>query len=318
MVRRLTIVAALLLVATASFAKSDALSLVPTDAVTVGVVKVNELRSSPLAAMLFEHTDRVSADGEAAEFLGEAGLDPVRDIDLLMVATSPKTKFGRDAEVLVVANGRFNVERIKKAIVSRGAVEKGAYLTLPDEKDPKGAIAFPDSSTAIIGTESAVLEALATRAKGGSGWAGASALGLDAARIDASANAWAIVDVTRASRFTGGARVPHRNDQAGEALKAAIKNVSTVALWATDTGESLKLGAFGLTSDGETLQLLEDTLRGALSAMRLAVKDKSPDLVSVLRRFQVEQTKDSVRITGTIPSESIRKIMAKHHAEKRD
>jgi hypothetical protein len=314
MVRRFLVLAALLLAATAGFAGSDALSLVPSDAVTVGVVKINELRGSPLAAMVLEHTDRVSSDGEAAEFLAEAGLDPARDVDLLMVATSPKTRFGREAEVLVVANGRFNVERIANALVGRGAQRKDSYLTFSKEKDHTGAIAFPDSSTAIMGSEAAVIEALATRANGGSGWSAASALGHDAARIDSNASAWAIVDVTRASRFAGGARVPRRNDQAGEALHAAIRNVSTVALWATDTGDALKLGAFGLTSDGETLQLLEDTLRGALSAMRLAVKEKSPDLVSVLRRFTVEQTKDSVRITGTIPAESLRQIMAKHHA----
>ena len=55
----------------------------------------------------------------------------------------------------------------------------------------------------------------------------------------------------------------------GAAVSTALHNVSTVALWATDTGDAIKLGAFGLAHDSETLQLLEDTLRGALSAMNV-------------------------------------------------
>lgn len=319
MVRRFVLVVATLLVAGAAFAKTDALSLVPVDAVTVGVVKLNELRSSPLSSFLFQHTDNVTSDGEGDRFLADAGLNPTKDVDVLVVATSPKTRFGSEAEVVVIADGRFNVDRLTKALISRGAVQKGSYLMFAESSDGdkhRGAVAFPSASLAIMGTEAAVVEALATRAKGGSGWLGSSALGLDAARIDPSANAWAVVDVTRSIRLTGGTRMPNRSDVSGQAISAAIKNVSTVALWATDTGDSLKLGAFGLTSDAETLELLEDTLRGALAAMRLAVKDKSPDLVTVLRRFEVQRTDGAIRISGTIPAESVRKLIAEKHAVK--
>jgi len=97
----------------------------------------------------------------------------------------------------------------------------------------------------------------------------------------------------------------------------ATKTVSTVAIWATDTGDVVKLGAFGLSSDGETLQLLEDTLRGALSAMRLAIQDKQPDMVSVLRRFSVSRSNDSVTISGSVPSETFKKYAAAHHGSSK-
>ena len=48
------------------------------------------------------------------------------------------------------------------------------------------------------------------------------------------------------------------------------QSVSTVAVWARDTGDTLQLGATGLSNDAETLQLLEDALRGALAALRIA------------------------------------------------
>src|SRR5438552_1768292 len=192
--KKLFLAAALLALAVpAAMAKNDALSLVPNDAVTVGVVHLTDLRTSPLGATLFRETDKISTDGDAEKFLRDAGMKPSTDIDTIVVATTPRTALGSDVAVLVALDGRF-----------------------------------------------------------------------------------------------------------------------TVALWATDNGDSLKLGAFGLSSDTETLGLLEDTLRGALSAMRLAVQDKQPDMVPVLRRFNVARTNDSVTITGSVPAETFRTWSAKN------
>lgn len=299
-------------------AKNDALSLVPANAVSVGVVKLNDLRTSPLSSILFQHTDDVTSNGKGDQFLSDAGLDPKKDVDVLVVATSLKTNLGSEAEVLVAAEGRFNVERLSSALVARGAVKKtsanGVYYLAPDnDGDKKGAVAFPSGSLAIGGTEDAVVKALATYAAGGSNF-NMSGLGIDAGRIDSNATAWAIVDVTRAKRIVGNG--PKMSSQSNPAINAAIKHVSTIAVWATDTGDALKLNAFGIAADDETLQLLEDTLRGALSAMRLAVQEKSPDMVSVLRRFSVSRSDDTVSISGSIPADSLRKLHAKKTAAK--
>jgi hypothetical protein len=52
--------------------------------------------------------------------------------------------------------------------------------------------------------------------------------------------------------------------------------------------------------------------------MRLAAQDKSPDLVSVLRKFTVSRTGNSVSISGTVPAESIKTFAAKaNHSSTR-
>lgn len=308
-------VVALVLAAIPAFAKGDALSLIPNDAISVGVVRLADMRTSPLSSMLFEQTDKVSSNGEAAQFLTEAGLAPTKDIDVLVVSTVPRQNLGgSDADILVAADGRFNVERLTKALIARGAVQKSGYLMLPGE-DRQGAVAFPDSHLALIGTEKAVTTALANRASGGTTFLSASGLGRDAGRIEPNATAWAIVDVTRAQRMS---HAPHMSahNQSTEVLSAALKNMSTVALWATDTGDSMKIGAFGLSNDAETLQLVEDSVRGAFAAARLAVQDKSPELVSVLRKFTVTHSDSSVTISGTVPASAIRDVVAKQRAEK--
>jgi len=298
--KRLLLTCTALALAIPAFAKTDALSLIPNDAVTVGVVKLAEMRSSPLSATLFQQTDKVSTNGDAERFLREAGLQPTRDIDILVVATTLRTPLGHDADVLIAADGRFNTARLVQALVARGAEQKnspnGSYFLLPNEHDSRnGAVAFPDSHLVIIGTEGAVIEGLAARSAGGTSFMSAGGLARDLGRIDPHATAWAIVDVARAKRFAN----------------SALRTVTTVALWATDNGDALKLGAFGLSNDPETLQLVEDTLRGALSAMRLAAQDKQPDLVSVLRRFNVSRTDDSVTISGSVPAATFREYMNK-------
>jgi hypothetical protein len=314
-----------LALAPAAFAKNDAMSLIPNDSVSVGVVRLADMRSSPLSAALFAQTAHISNDDDAVKFLRDAGLQPTKDVDVVVFATSPRTTLGSEADFLIAADGRFNVDRLTSALVSRGAIKKtsahGTYLKMPEKSGDahQGVVAFPDAHLALIGTEAAVLEALASRATGGTSFATASGLGRDMARVDAHATAFVLVDVPRAQRITGAPKMAGSSAQS-QAVGAALKNVSTVAIWATDTGDSLKLNAIGLSSDSETLGLVEDTLRGALSAMRLAVQEKSPELVSILRKFTVTRTDSSVSISGSVPAETFKTWVAKSqqsHASSR-
>jgi hypothetical protein len=318
--RTLVALVAVAALALPAMAKDDALSLVPANAVTVGMVKLADMRTSPLSSLLFEHTDKMSSDGEAEKFLNETGLSPTKDVDVLVVATSPRTNLGPEADVVVIAEGRFNAEKLAAALVARGAVKKDNYFLLPenDDKhgDESGAVAFPSASIVIAGNERAVIAALAARAGGGTGFRARGALGQDLARLDPSSTAWALVDVTRAARLTKSGTIDGGKGPAGEALQAAIRNVSTVGVWAKDKGDALELGAFGLSNDAETLQLLEDTIRGGLSALRLAVREKAPEMVTVIRNFDVSTKNDAVLIEGSIPAASLREMMAKKRASK--
>ena len=324
MKRQFVVLATLALaLAPAAFAKNDAMSLIPNDSVSVGVVRLADMRSSPLSAALFAQTAHITNDGESAKFLTDSGLQPTKDVDVVVFATSPRTNLGSDADFLIAADGRFNVERLTSALVARGAVKKtspnGVYFAMPEKAKTNhpGVVAFPDSHLALIGSEAAVLEALASRAAGGTSFATTSGLGRDMARVDPHATAFVLVDVPRAQRITGAPKMG--NSTQGQAIGAALKNVSTVAIWATDSGDSLKLSALGLSTDAETLGLVEDTLRGALSAMRLAVQDKSPELVSLLRKFTVTRTDNSVSISGSVPAETFKTWVEKSqsHASTR-
>lgn len=299
----------------------EALSLVPADAVSVGVVRLDALRSSPIAARLFAETDDLAADGDAARFLAETGLRPKQDVDLVVVAgfLSPAR---RDAEGLVIFEGRFDPARLEAAMIARGGVRKespsGSYVLIGNRhgEGTPAAIAVVSRGLVVAGTPAAVTRALADRAAGGSGFLRGEGLGRQVHRVPVDASVWAIVDATRAPFAMGRSR-ENRNGDAADALVGAMKSVTLFVFHATTRGESVELSATGLSADGETRGLLEDALKGVVAMWRLAVHEKSPELVPILRRFEIESDDEGVSITGTLPASFVRKMMEHPPAEAR-
>jgi len=93
----------------------DPLALVPADAATVGVMRWNELRQTPLGAKVFADLDHISGDDDAARFLEETGLTPREDIDTVIVAMSPAGRSGGPDSGIVLFEGRFDLPRIEAA-----------------------------------------------------------------------------------------------------------------------------------------------------------------------------------------------------------
>ncbi len=310
----------------------DPLALVPAGAVTVGVIHWNELRTSPLGAKVFAEMDEISTDGDAARFLEEAQLDPRRDVDTIIVAMSPAAP-GTGDQSLVFFEGRFDVDRLSTALLVRGGARRMAsgtdYFRLPARDasaasrggDP-GALAFINRQLIVAGDEPAVVAALARRESGGAGsLMSGQGLGRYLARIRPDASAWALVDLKRfsSSRSQGtrrDAEVDAASGEPGQAIVGAMKSVSTLALQASVESDGVELSAQGLTGDAEARGLLEDSLRGVLAMWRLAAQEKSPETVSVLRRFQVENDGEGVSIRGKLPASFLR-ALSERHAEKR-
>ncbi len=179
----------------------DPLGLVPADAVTVGVIRWNALRNSPLAAKVFADLDHLSGDGDAARFLAETGLTPREDIDTVVIAMTPGEAGARESG-LVLFEGRFDLTRIGNALTARGAKPStsagGAYFLLPEKGEEPAAVALVNKNLIVCGHEAAVAAALARRESGGNGGlTSGQGLGRHLSRVDQDASAWALIDVTR-------------------------------------------------------------------------------------------------------------------------
>jgi hypothetical protein len=299
----------------------DSLSLVPPDAVSVGVANIAQFRNSPLAGKLFAQADRMTVDGEAAKLLAETGLKPAEDIDVVTFALSPKEGDATSGEALVLVEGRFDPDRIGAAMVARGAVRKsaaaGVWYILPNEHQGEhgsqnGAVAFLRKGLLVAGTEASVIETLGYARNGGSSFLAAGALAPEISRVDPKASAWMIVDVPRMTRLKKEPAWQGDNDHPAQGLVQSMRRVSTVALWTTEGGDELSFGVLAVSGDAETRQLLEDAARGMLATWRLAASEKDPQLVNVIRGFAVKQDGNGVSLTGTITGETLRKFTERH------
>lgn len=314
-------------VSAASRSGSELLSLVPADAASVAMIRWSDLRESPLASGLFSGADHLTTDGDAARFLEEAQLDPKKDVDTVVVAAKASSD-SKNTPVLAIFEGRFDPERLATAARARGAVRRstpaGDYYLLPDkasgDRERPGAVAFVDSSLVIAGTESSVAHALADRQAGGTGFVSGAGLGRELKRVDRSSSAWVLVDVARyPSVSRRSAHVETSHEGGGEpavAILGAMKSVSLVTVQASARGDGLEVSATGVSGDADTRQLLEDSLRGLIAMWRLAVQEKSPELVSVLRKFTVSSDSESVSIHGTLSGSALRALaQKKRHSE---
>ena len=299
----------------------EALALVPPDSVSVGIIRLDALRGSPLAARLFTETDELAVDGDAAKFLAETGLRPKQDVDLVVVAgLGSAAGHGRPEDGLVLFEGRFDPARLEAAMEARGAVRKstpqGDYLLVAERGGDGGraAVAAVSRRLVVAGSPAAVTRALADRHSGGSGFLRGEGLGREIHRVPGDASAWAIVDATRA-RFAEAPRRSEGGDPAG-ALVGAMRSVSLFVFQATSRGDSLELSATGLSADEETRGLLEDALKGVVAMWRLAIHEKSPELVPILRRFEIESDREGVTIRGTLPGSFLRRITEERQSRK--
>jgi hypothetical protein len=296
----------------------DPLALVPADAATVAVMKWSELRQTPIGGKVFRDLDHISGDDDAARFLEETGLTPREDIDTVIVAMTPAAKGSGDS-ALVLFEGRFDLVRIARALASRKATLKtspsGEYYLLRERGDEPGAVALVNRGLIVCGNEASVVATLARRESGGEGGlSSGEGIGRHLSRIDRDASAWALVDVARFPASRG--EEPGEGGEPSRALFSAMKSVSIVALEATVKSDGVDFAATGVSADAESRDLLEDTLRGVLAMWRLAVQDKAPELVSVIRKFKIDNDSNGVSIRGTLPSGFLESLSEKRRASR--
>jgi hypothetical protein len=298
--------------ATSAAPPADALALVPADAVAVGQIRFDRLKSSAVSAGLFHETDMISADGKAAGFLADAGLDPKTDVDSAVFSlTSAGTG---ETGPLVVFQGRFHPDALSAATVSRGAVRVDSapfpYYRLPsrsaEHAHDSGAVAFVSSTIVIAGSEPALLHALDAYAAGTAGLPPHSFVSDALGRVDMHSAAWAIVDAAHIQKLH-----PPTAHEGGDGpaaqLAGALRSLSLVTFQADVSGSAVSISATGVTSDEETRQNLEDVLRGMLAAWRMSAQSKDPELVSAIRKITVSRTDDGVKISGDVPASAFAK-----------
>jgi hypothetical protein len=318
--RTLTALAVALLAASASSAApaiEHLVTLVPHNAAAIVAVDVASLRTQPsVQSWLMEHqAPWTGVDDDAASFLAEAGLDPVRDVDAMVVALRPQDEGG---EALALFAGRYDPTSLAAALTKRGAatvaVGDVTGYRLDEHHGDKGPILVPTADLVLVGDSSSLATALAGTHTANRSVEEAVAAG----QLDLRAPFWMLVDVPQAAR-EGMEKAELRGDaadaQAIGGVMRASASVRRVVMYAR-LSDVLEIHSHAVADSAENAGLLRDAVKGALAVMRLRVQNEQPELVDVLRRVDVGVNGATVSVEGSVPVSLLEEIAkgARHHA----
>lgn len=303
----LTLVAAPVLAAPPTV--NELLRYVPADAQVVMAVDAAALRAHPLIqAWILEHqAGWTGVDSDLQRFLGDAGLDPLRDVDLMVVAAGTRQGGG---QALALFAGRYDPTSLGAAVVARGGRSEtvnGVPLYLAaDGKADDAALALPSADLVIAGDEAAVRAALATRVAGRTLVGSAVAAG----QIDLRAPFWLVAlvpDEIRQGAGTAAAEVQGEDAGTVRSVLTASGTVQRVAMQARLDRE-LTLTGVATTDTAENAELVRDAVKGALAAARLKLSETEPEVVEVLRGTQVQVKDTEVSAQMVIPLPLVEKL----------
>ena len=293
---------------------AELLRRVPVDASAVAAIDGAVLRAHPAVhAWLVRQRGLTSADGDARRFFDEAGLDPMRDVDVAVVAAVPDGD--RTGGVALLA-GHFDVAALGAALVKRNAqafaIAGSPAYRLASEHEDGGTVvvALPSAELVVVGGEPAVTTALGPPhavpplAEGE----------VSAGRLDIRAPFWLVATVPAQVRSHARAAAERVHGEGAETVRGALFASGTVRRVVAQAtfGEALTFSGAAVADTPENAELLRDTVKGALAAARLHFQDSAPELVDVLRAVDLRLDGAVVTAKGAIPIPLLEKLAAGH------
>jgi hypothetical protein len=284
------------------------LSLVMPDAQVIAGVNVEQAKTTPFGQWVLSQMQ--SNDRELQSMSAAVGFDPRRDVRELLIATPG----GSDPKSgIALARGTFDVAKISAAAAAAGVVVE-QYNGVPIITDPKkqGSFAFPDGTTAVVGTPEIVRAAIDRRNR--TTGAIAPALAAKVSQLSATQDAWAITMVppsTLPGPFTG------RPPQAGPGQQPApggqqhlpqdmlqkiqqasggVKFGDTV----TFTGEAVTASAQDASSMAGVVQFL---------ANMATAQSKDPNAASLVKGLVVNAQGPTVKIALSLPQSQFEQMV---------
>ena len=124
--------------------------LLPTDADTVVYINVKQIVDSEIVKKYALEQIKQALDGaDAKKFLGDLGLDPLKDIEKVVIGGNGKDQ--TDIKGLVIIHGKFDPDKLYKAAEAQTRKDADHFSLIKDGKD----VMFkfqPDNGNPMYGT----------------------------------------------------------------------------------------------------------------------------------------------------------------------
>lgn len=293
----------------------EMLHSVPAGAQAVIAVDSAALRTHPkVQEWLLRHQSWTGADQDLRQFLSDAGLDPVRDVDAMVVAV---LRDGGETGAVALFSGRYDPASLAVALVKQGAqpFTLGAHRAyrLPSSghhSDETAVLVQPSPELVIVGEGSAVQAAIAPP----HAVIPLIESEIAAGHIDPRAPFWVVAVVPAEAREKAGEVSEHVHGEGSESVRSVVFASGAVQRVAGQAflDESLRFSGVAVADTSENAELLRDAVKGAIAAARLHAQGQAPELVNVLREIVVRVAGTDLSVSGAVPLALLEKLAAEH------
>jgi hypothetical protein len=292
-------------------------NLVMPDVKILSGVRVDSAKASKFG--MYVVSQMQSGDPEFQKFIQQTGFDPRRDLWEILAATAGA---GDQQTVLVLGKGRFNPAAIVTAAQANGAQvtpHKNGIQLITHLKDNSatGALAFlPDGSTAIMGTLSAVTDAIDRYASAKSTVL-PQAVSDQVAALSSKNDAWFLSTVPVSEFFAGKVADPNLGSAlSGNLLQAVLQ--ASGGMKFSRTG--VQINGQALARSQKDAEALRDVVKFLAGLVQLN-KDQDPhaqQIASLLDTMQVTAQDSTMQLSLSIPEAIMEQLFmpaANHHSK---
>jgi hypothetical protein len=287
--------------------------VLPADTRFVVGLDVRRLMASELYA---KEAGRASLRPDAfADLEAKTGLNPERDVDQVVIAGGPTAGTGPHGAGIVLVSGRFDRYKLSRALeTTRKDVtwkdHQGTTVYLYGEgKKGAGAAAFLDDDTVVLGSQAAVEETVASRAKGSSPLRSNAGLMALLGRVKPGSTFWMVGDQTLLANLPRS--IPAPGGSGGSSLQ--LPAVRTL-LVTGDLDPQVALDITAETADEPAAKNLADVVRG-LTALAALQGNQKPELKELASAVSVTTEANEVHVSARIPHALFESLRPKKTAE---
>lgn len=268
-------------------------------------VRVDAAKASPFG--LYVVSQMQSGDADFQNFVQQTGFDPRRDLSEILAATAGS---GDQQSVLVLGRGSFNPGKIANTAQAGGATVtmRNGIQVIAQSKDNSvtGALAFPDATTAIMGTPGAVNDAIDRYVS-----RKYAVLPADVSRqvgaLSSSNHAWFLSTVPVGEFFAGKVADPNLGNAFSGGLLQAVLQASGGMNFAAD---GVRITGQAVARSPKDAEALRDVVKFLAGLIQLN-KDKDPNAAKVatlLDSLQVSAQDNTMSLSMSIPEALVEQL----------
>jgi hypothetical protein len=271
----------------ASAADSSLLALAPPGSEVLVGINLKQIRGSSLGEMLLAQAGPNNAQFKT--FVEQAGFDPVRDVDEVLVAIPAKS--GKP-NGFVLVRGTFDAARFAKLAAGAGATATDYHgvqiYAKGGEQEGQAALALMDPSLLVAGDEVSV-RAFVDRhgATGGL----SEAVAAKASQMAAANDVWIVMHTSPATFAPPGAAPPQ--------AAALLQSIEQAAI-GLKLGSDIVLTADATTQTPESAQNLVAAL-GLVSGMAASAEKGSNPAAAFLQKLKLGAEGNTVKLSLAVP-----------------